>query len=180
MREPGGLAEMEYWPAESLVYTCQSSIVWKTSAVTMLQAISKAVARALFLMLLAAFSAIGQHADAAEKKVVLQINDNGPEREAAALNVAQALANRYGDDLVLEVVAFGPGLNFLAANSAHGERIADLREKGVRFSACRSTAKKISEMTAKPPQLLRQADYVEGGVTRIVELVEQGYVLLKP
>jgi hypothetical protein len=163
-----------------MIYTCESSVVGKRNAVTMPQAISKTLAHALLLTLLAAYSAIGQRADAAEKKVVLQINDNGSEREAAALNIAQALVNRYGEDLVLEVVAFGPGLNFLAAKSVYGERIADLRGKGVRFSACRSTAKKISEMTAKPPQLLRQADYVEGGVTRILELVEQGYVLLKP
>ena len=65
----------------------------------MRQFFSRSVLRALLCAHLAAFSAFSQQANAAEKKVVLQINENGPEREAAALNVAQALVNRYGDDL---------------------------------------------------------------------------------
>ncbi len=136
--------------------------------------------RGLLCAYLAFLPAIGHEAEAAERKVVLQINDNGPEREASALNVAQALVNRYGDDLVLEVVAFGPGLNLLLSNSKNGSRIAELQQQGVRFSACQSTARKVSEMTAKQPQLLEHAEYVDGGVTRILELVDQGYVLFKP
>lgn len=141
---------------------------------------SKTFARALLCVHLAVFPAIGQQAEAAEKKVVLQINDDGPEREASALNVAQALVNRYGDELALEVVAFGPGLNLLLSNSNNGSRIAELQKQGVRFSACRSTAKKVSEMTTKQPQLLEHAVYVDGGVNRILELVDQGYALFKP
>jgi len=161
-------------------YTCSSSVVEKWNVVTMRRLFNKTLTRALLCVHLAVISAISQHADAAERKVVLQINDNGPEREASALNVAQALVNRYGDDLVLEVVAFGPGLNMLLSNGTNGSRIGELRKQGVRFSACRSTAKKVSEMTEKPPQLLQYAEYVDGGVTRILELVDQGYVLFKP
>ncbi len=147
---------------------------------TMRLLFSRILTRALVCAHLVVFPAIGHEAGAAERKVVLQINDNGPEREASALNVAQALINRYGNDLVLEVVAFGPGLNLLLSNSANGPRIAELQNQGVRFSACQSTARKVSEMTAKQPQLLEHAEYVDGGVTRILELVDQGYVLFKP
>ena len=57
----------------------------------MRQAVSKTLPRALLLMLLAVCSAIGQRADAAEKKVVLQINDNGPEREATQIDLWGAM-----------------------------------------------------------------------------------------
>ena len=72
---------------------------WRKDVETMRPLISKAFARALLCAHLTVFPFIGQEAEAAEKKVVLQINDDGPEREASALNVAQALVNRFGEDL---------------------------------------------------------------------------------
>ena len=56
----------------------------------------------------------------AEHKVVLQLSDGDPKKQALVLSVANNLLRAYDPDkIAIEVVAFGPGIDLLLAG---GER----------------------------------------------------------
>ena len=59
-------------------------------------------------------------------------------------------------------------------------RINGLSENGVRFAACGNTMKKMTSQLGHQPKLNSQASVVPAGVVRIIELVDQGYTLIKP
>jgi hypothetical protein len=115
-----------------------------------------------------------------KKKIVLQISDSSQEKQTLVLNVADNLTEVYGDKLEMEVVAFGPGLRLLLADSMNSERVQGLADKGVRFSACRNTHRKMSKLSGKKLELSGAATETKGGAARIVELTGQGYVLIRP
>jgi len=137
----------------------------------------------LWLLLISSFffinsvsaSETGQH-----KKVVLQLTDNTAQKQVLVLNVADNLLKEFGKNIELEVVAFGPGLQLLFAENKHNQRVSQLAKKGVKFSACRNTAKKMEKVLGKELELNKYAKETSGGATRIIELVEKGYILIRP
>lgn len=118
----------------------------------------------------------------AEKRVVLQISDSDPFKQTLVLNVASNLVKHYGPDKVdVEIVAFGPGLRLLFADNSNSERIDGLVSSAdVRFSACGNTLAKVTQTLGHEPALNPNAQNVDAGVVRILELIDQGYVLIKP
>ena len=117
----------------------------------------------------------------AEKKVVLQISDSDPFKQTLVLNVANNLIKHYGVDKVdVEIVAFGPGLRLLFNENANGGRISGLAGNGVRFAACENTIRGMGKKLGHPPALTSHATPVPGGVVRIMDLVDEGYQLIKP
>lgn len=120
-------------------------------------------------------------AQAAEKKIVLQISDGNPQKQTLVLNVANNLIKHYGlGNVKIEVVAFGPGLRVLFKNNDSKDRVQSLAASGVRFSACANTLHNMAKILDKKPSLSSDAVVVPGGVARIVELTEQGYTLVRP
>lgn len=116
-----------------------------------------------------------------EKKIVLQISDGGDDKQTLVLNVANNLQTHYGvDNVKLEIVAFGPGLRLLFKDNVNKGRIDSLTKSGVRFSACENTSKNMAKLLGHPPKLNRQAVMVTAGISRILELTEQGYTLVRP
>jgi len=118
----------------------------------------------------------------AEHKVVLQISDNDPSKQTLVLNVANNLMKAYGgpDKVEVEIVAFGPGLRLMFDDNGNKGRISGLTDNGVRFAACGNTMKKMTSQLGHPPKMNNQASVVPAGVVRIIELVDQGYTLIKP
>jgi len=117
----------------------------------------------------------------ATHKVVLQISDPNPFKQTLVLNVASNLIKHYGeDDVDVEIVAFGPGLRLLMHGNANGGRIDGLAQKGVRFSACSNTIKNFGKKLGGEPKLDGHATKVSAGVVQIIDLVKQGYILVKP
>ena len=117
----------------------------------------------------------------AEKRIVLQISDPNPFKQTLVLNVASNLIKHYGTDKVdIEIVAFGPGLRLLFAENANKPRIQGLADNDVRFSACSNTISAMSKKLGHPPELNPHAVKVSAGVVRIIDLIDQGYVLIKP
>ncbi|HHC71644.1 MAG TPA: hypothetical protein ENK54_02010 [Thiotrichales bacterium] len=117
----------------------------------------------------------------AEVKVVLQISDPNPFKQTLVLNVANNLLKAYGPDKVdVEIVAFGPGLRLMFADNVNKGRIASLASNGVSFSACSNTMRNMGKKLGHPPELTENAKVVPAGVVRIIDLVKQGYVLVKP
>ncbi len=135
----------------------------------------------LFLMLGGNLVKAADDKPFAEKKVVLQISDPNPFKQTLVLNVASNLVKHYGPDRVdVEIVAFGPGMRLLFADNANTGRIQGLAANGVRFSACDNTMKKMTKQLGHTPAVNPNAKVVPAGVVQIVDLVADGYTLVKP
>jgi intracellular sulfur oxidation DsrE/DsrF family protein len=117
----------------------------------------------------------------AEQKFVLQISDMDPSKQTLVLNVAGNIIKHYGQDKAdVEIVAFGPGLRLLFEENSNAGRIEGLSSSGVRFAACANTITNMSKITGHEPELGEYSTVVPGGIVRIKELVDLGYVLVKP
>jgi hypothetical protein len=117
----------------------------------------------------------------AEKFVVLQISDSDPQKQTLVLNVASNIIKHYGPDKVdVEIVAFGPGLRLLFKDNSNAPRIDGLAKNGARFAACNNTLTKMTQLIGSEPELHANADHVSAGVVRIMDLVDEGYTLVKP
>jgi len=119
--------------------------------------------------------------DFAEEKIVIQISDPDPLKQTQVLNVANNLIKHYGKNKVsIEIVAFGPGLRLLFKENVNSDRINSLTTDEVTFSACKNTIAAITKKLGHAPVLHSDAKPVAAGVVRIIDLVNQGYKLIKP
>ena len=117
----------------------------------------------------------------AEKHVVLQISDGNADKQTLVLNVATNLIKHYGPDKIdIEIVAFGPGLRVMFAENTNAGRIDDLAKQGVHFAACNNTMTKMTSLLGEEPVLNANAVRVSAGVVRMMDLVGQGYTLVRP
>jgi intracellular sulfur oxidation DsrE/DsrF family protein len=117
----------------------------------------------------------------AEHKIVLQLSDNDPKKQALVLSVANNLLKAYDPDKVaIEVVAFGPGIDLLRAESTSRKLVESLISQGVRFDVCENTVDTIERETGKRPDIIPNATPVQVGVGQILYLTENGYTLVRP
>ncbi len=118
--------------------------------------------------------------------IVIQINDNDPARMNLVLNNAANIDAYYkekGEEVNIEIIAFGPGLVMMVAGkSPVEERIASFGENfdNIEFKACGNTHKKMSKKAGKSVELIPQAEMVPAGAIRISELQEEGWSYLRP
>ncbi|MBQ0799655.1 MAG: hypothetical protein KBT63_10265 [Porticoccaceae bacterium] len=135
------------------------------------------------LTLFASMSTLAEDEKAfAEHKFVLQISDMDAAKQTLVLNVAANIMKHYGPDKAdVEIVAFGPGLRLLFEENVNGNRIDGLvNNSGVRFAACGNTITKMTKTLGHPPAMNSHATVVPGGIIRIKELADQGYLLVRP
>jgi intracellular sulfur oxidation DsrE/DsrF family protein len=138
-------------------------------------------AAALMAAILAPASLAQEEKPFAQHKFVLQISDMDPDKQTLVLNVASNIMKAYGQDQAdVEIVAFGPGLRLLFVENSNAERIDGLVDSGVRFAACNNTITNMGKILGGPPELNPHATVVSGGIVRIKELADQGYLLVKP
>ena len=102
-----------------------------------------------------------------------------------ALNNVENVRKYYdakGEKVLIEVVAYGPGLKMYTANSPVKSRIESMSigMDNLTFPACGNTHKKMSKKAGKKITLLEEAKIVPSGVIRLLELLEQGYSYLRP
>jgi intracellular sulfur oxidation DsrE/DsrF family protein len=121
-----------------------------------------------------------------QHRLVLQINSNEPALMNLVLNNASNVIEYYKsrDEAVsIEIIAFGPGLNMLRADTSpvrdRIETIA-LGMPQVSFAACGNTRENMSKAEKKEIPLLPEAQVVPSGVVRAMELQEQGWTYIKP
>ena len=117
----------------------------------------------------------------AEHRLILQLSDREPAKQALVLSVAYNLIKYYGPDkIAMEVVAFGPGIDLLLANSPNRAKVDSLISQGVVFDICMNTVDTIERETGKKLDLNPKAVHVEAGVAQILALAEKGYTLVRP
>jgi uncharacterized protein len=116
----------------------------------------------------------------AEHQLVMQLSDNTPDKEALVLSVANNLLKAYDPDkIAIVVVAFGPGIDLLRAESPNRMRVDSLITQGVQFDICMNTVDTL-EREGKHVNINPKAIKVQVGVQRILQLTEKGYTLVRP
>lgn len=131
-------------------------------------------------------SATGAMAGGKLHKLALHVDQNDPAVMNMTLNNADNVREYYaalGEEVKIEIVAYGPGLKMYTTDSPVKERIAamSLEHQGeMQFSACGNTLRKMSEKAGKQVQLVSEAVVVPAGVVRLMELHEDGYNYIRP
>jgi intracellular sulfur oxidation DsrE/DsrF family protein len=127
---------------------------------------------------LAALPADAQQPASARPKVVLQVSDADSAKWTLALNNAKNIQTDLGAGSVdVEIVAYGPGIAMLKADSVVGNRIDDALTAGVKVVACENTmrAQKLSQA-----DMLGKIGYVPAGVVEIMQRQQQGWAYIRP
>src|SRR5437588_3839068 len=117
----------------------------------------------------------------AEHKIVLQLSDNDPKRQALVVSVAYNLLKFYDPDKVaIEVVTFGPGIDLLRTDNGNRKLVESLIAQGVRFDVCLNTVDTLERETGKRPEIIAAPPAAQVGVGQILLLTENGYTLVRP
>lgn len=117
-------------------------------------------------------------AKVAKEKVAFQISDADPKKLYLALNAAKNVQSTYGkNNSLIEVIAFGPGVNLLTLESEAGQRIDEAIKSGIKVVVCENTMKsqKLTEA-----DMLPNLTYVPGGILELMQKQKQGYAYILP
>lgn len=121
-------------------------------------------------------------------RIAIQIDQNDPALMNLVLNNVSNLTEYYhskGEQVQIEVVAYGPGLNMLREDkSPVKDRLKRIKEGSfpstVNFSACHNTMMGMEKAEGHPIPIVPQASVVPAGVVRLSELQEQGWSYIRP
>ncbi|MCA1926094.1 MAG: DsrE family protein [Thiobacillus sp.] len=111
-------------------------------------------------------------------RMVIQVSDNDPAKWNLALNNAKNIQKDIGKDRVdLEIVAYGPGIGMLKAESEVANRIQEAVDSGVQVMACENT---MRNQKLNKADMNAKVGYVSSGVVEIMQKQQQGYAYLRP
>ena len=121
-------------------------------------------------------------------RLAIQVDQNDPAVMNLALNNAMNVIEYYrakGEDVDVDVVAYGPGLHMLRADTSPvQDRIKSLKDAAfpskIQFSACNNTKEGMEKKEGHPINVLADAVVVPSGVVRLMELQEKGWSYLRP
>jgi uncharacterized protein len=111
-------------------------------------------------------------------KVVLQVSDADPAKWNLALNNARNIQEDLGKQNVdIEIVAYGPGLPMLKADSKVADRLAQALDNNVGLMACENTMRSTKVGKA---DMYGGISYVDAGVVHIMKRQRQGWAYVRP
>ena len=121
-------------------------------------------------------------------RIVFQVDQNDPAVMNLVLNNVDNVMEYYhdkGEQVQIEVVAYGPGLHMLRADTSPvKDRLKRLKQdsfpSNVAFSACGNTMAGMEKKEGHPIALVPEASVVPAGVVRITELQEAGWSYIRP
>lgn len=124
-------------------------------------------------------TAMGQAAGTPRRhRLVLQVSDGDAGKWNLALNNAKNVQQDVGAANVdVEIVAYGPGIGMLKADSAVAARITEATTAGVKVVACENTMKgqKLTKADMNPV-----VGYVPSGVTELMTRQADGWSYVRP
>jgi intracellular sulfur oxidation DsrE/DsrF family protein len=150
---------------------------------------AKVLAAFVALCLVTAISGIGFAAEpvkakaAAAKvvkkdKVVFQVSDADSKKWNLALNNAKNVQADLGKDKTeIEIVAYGPGIGMLKADSEVANRIEEALAAGVKVVACENT---MRGQKLTRDDMLSGIGYVPAGVVELMKRQKEGYAYIRP
>ena len=119
--------------------------------------------------------------DSSAHRIVYQCNKADPEYLQHILFSAGELVRKYGDDVEIVIVAFGPGLHLLGKHPTRPipfelqQQVTSLAAYGVAFHACGNT---MQALNWSEKDLLEFVKLVQVGADDIMLLQEQGFAYL--
>jgi intracellular sulfur oxidation DsrE/DsrF family protein len=123
-----------------------------------------------------AFSALAQQP--AKQRVVFQVSDADPAKWNLALNNARNVQAELGKENVLvEIVAYGPGLGMLKADSKVEMRLAQAQTDNVALLACENT---MTNTKINKGDMYPGISYVTAGVTHLMKRQREGWAYIRP
>jgi len=141
--------------------------------------------RNLTAVLAVLFLSVGGALAADPHKLAIHVDENDPAVMNMALNNAQNVKALYaakGEEVAIEIVAYGPGLNMYVAGSPVKDRISvmSMENPDIHFSACGNTLDAMTKQAGHEIALLSEAQIVPSGVVRLMELQTDGYAYVRP
>jgi uncharacterized protein len=110
-------------------------------------------------------------------RAVFQVTDNDPARWNMILNnMANLREGVGGEEIEIELVAFGPGLLMLKADSSVKQRVAEALKSGATINACQNT---MRGMKLVPADMLPDIGYVPAGVVEVMRKQQQGWAYIR-
>lgn len=139
-------------------------------------------------VLMLSFAATAALAADKEHWVSIQVDQNDPAVMDLALNNAVNIMEQYksaGETVQIEIVAYGPGLHMLRADTSPVQgkikQVVDASfPSSIKFSACENTRQGMEKREGKAVSIISQAELVPSGAVRLIELQEQGWQYLRP
>jgi uncharacterized protein len=115
---------------------------------------------------------------ASREKVIFQVSDSVPAKWNLTLNNARNMQDAIGKNNVdVEIVAYGPGIDMLRLESEVGNRIDDALASGVKIVACQNTMKNMKVTQA---DMLPSIGYVPSGVVELMRKQKEGWSYIRP
>ena len=110
-------------------------------------------------------------------RALFQVTDNDPARWNMILNNMTNLREGVGSEgAEIELVAYGPGIHMLKADSPVKQRIAEALRNGVKVNACQNT---MQGMKLVPADMLPEIGYVPSGVVEVMKKQQQGWAYIR-
>ena len=126
------------------------------------------------LLSLTALAAFAQQ----KQRVIFQVSDNDPAKWSLALNNARNVQQDLGKNNVeIEIVAYGPGLGMLKADSKVADRLAQALDNSVGLLACENT---MTNTKVTRDEMYGGIAYVKAGVTHIMKRQKEGWAYIRP
>ena len=129
---------------------------------------------ATILVCLLSFPALAQQ----KQRVIIQVSDNDPAKWTLALSNAKNVQQDLGKDNVqIEIVAYGPGLAMLRAESKVAAGLAGALDDSVGLIACENT---MQNNKVTRDEMYGGISYVQAGVTHIMKRQREGWAYIRP
>jgi len=121
-------------------------------------------------------------------RLLMHVDQNDPAVMNLALNNATNVIEHYrakGEEVSVDIVAYGPGLHMLRADSSPvQDRIKQLKgmafPSNVQFSACANTKESMEKKEERSIAVLSDATIVPSGVVQLMEKQEKGWSYIRP
>jgi intracellular sulfur oxidation DsrE/DsrF family protein len=109
--------------------------------------------------------------------VVFQVSDADPKKWTLTLNNVKNLQEALGaNNVSVEIVAYGPGIGMLKADSEIGNRVLEALQAQVAVMACENTMRGQHLTHA---DMLGKIGYVPSGVAELVKRQAEGYAYIR-
>ena len=104
------------------------------------------------------------------------------QNNAIFVNVSKFYESK-GEKVIIEIVAYGPGLHMLRSDTSPVKARVEPMSLGmdnISFAACGNTMTKMAKKEGNDIPIMSEAKHVTSGVVRLIELQEGGYSYLRP
>lgn len=110
-------------------------------------------------------------------RIIMQLTTSDTLAHKSTLKQIHNLKEGWGQNVEIELVCHGPGLNLLRKSTSRLEKqLLNLKEKGVVIYACENTLK---ERNIPREDIFAEFNFVKMGIGEIVEKQEQGWSYIK-